>query len=107
MLLCATASAAELPRAKVEAIDRLVKAFMTTNGVPGLSIAVVADGKLQWSSGYGLADAENSVKTTDSTMFRTASTGTSSTPRSRLARNTGRPTPAEHPRPPPATTPCC
>jgi len=61
---CAGASATELPGAKIEAIDRLVKAFMATNGVAGLSIAVVADGQLQWSSGYGLADAENSVKAT-------------------------------------------
>lgn len=75
ILTCAAASAAELPNAKIEAIDRLVKAFVTTNGVPGLSMAVVADGQLQWSSGYGLADVENSVKATAATLYRTASIG--------------------------------
>jgi CubicO group peptidase (beta-lactamase class C family) len=75
LLTCAATSAAELPKAKIETIDRLVKAYMTTNGVPGLSIAVVADGRLQWSSGYGLADAENAVKAADTTMYRVASMG--------------------------------
>jgi serine beta-lactamase-like protein LACTB len=75
LFACVTATAAELPNAKIEAIDRLVKAFMTANGVPGLSIAVVADGRLQWSSSYGFADVENSVKATGATMYRSASIG--------------------------------
>lgn len=52
-----------------------MKAFVTTNGVAGLSIAVVADGKLRWSNGYGLADVENSVKATAGTIYRSASIG--------------------------------
>ena len=75
LLGCAIASAAELPSKKIEAIDRLVNAFMQTNGVAGLSIAVVAEGELQWTGAYGLADVENNVRVTPTTMFRSASIG--------------------------------
>lgn len=38
-------------------------------GIPGLSIAVVADGKIEWAKGYGLADkAENRI-VDNTTMF--------------------------------------
>jgi serine beta-lactamase-like protein LACTB, mitochondrial len=70
-----TAAAAELPQAKIEGIERLVTAFMSTNEVPGLSIAVVADGELKWSNGYGLADVENFVPAKATTMYRSASIG--------------------------------
>src|ERR1043166_6504192 len=70
-----SAHAADLPQAKIEAIERLVKTFMSANEVPGLSVAVVADGTLKWSNGYGLADVQNSVPAKATTMFQAASIG--------------------------------
>jgi serine beta-lactamase-like protein LACTB, mitochondrial len=70
-----SAATAELPRSKVEAIERAVTAFMSKNGVPGLSIAVVADGALAWSNGYGMADVENTVPAKATTAYRSASIG--------------------------------
>ncbi len=41
--------------------------------VPGVQIAVVKDGELVWSEGFGLADIENQVPVTPLTRFRIAS----------------------------------
>ena len=66
---------AALPQTKVDAIDKLVTAFMTTNGVPGMSVVVVADGEIAWTNAYGMADVENGVRTKTTTAYRTASIG--------------------------------
>ena len=73
--LAANASAAEIPRSKTEDVERLVKAFMAKEGVPGLSIAIVVDGALRWANGFGMADLENSVPAKATTVYRTASMG--------------------------------
>lgn len=73
--IAGNAPAAEIPRPKIEAVERLVKAFMAQDGVPGLSIAIVVDGELKWSNGYGMADLENSVPAKASTAYRCASIG--------------------------------
>ncbi len=70
-----TAAAADLPQTKIDGIERFVKAFMSANGVPGLAVAVVVDGELKWSNGYGLADVQNSVPAKATTMFQAASIG--------------------------------
>ena len=64
-----------LPPAKVEKIERLVNTFMSEHGVPGLSIAVVVNGELIWSNGYGIADLENNVPAKAATAYRSASIG--------------------------------
>jgi CubicO group peptidase (beta-lactamase class C family) len=46
---------------------------MAANSVPGISIAVVQDGELTWSQGFGMADLENFVPATSSTLFRLGS----------------------------------
>lgn len=69
------ATAAEIPHSKTRAVERLVKAFMVKEGVPGLSIAIVADGELKWAKGYGMADVENRVPAKATTAYRTASIG--------------------------------
>jgi serine beta-lactamase-like protein LACTB, mitochondrial len=69
------AAAVELPQAKVDAIERVIAAFMAKSGTPGLSIAIVTDGKLSWSNGYGMADIENAVPARSATAYRTASIG--------------------------------
>ncbi len=57
-------------RAKIEAA---ISAAMSQAGIPGLSVAIVTDGKLAWSNGYGLADVENFVPAKASTSYRLAS----------------------------------
>ena len=73
--LAVPASGAELPASKIEGIEKLVTSFMSANGVPGMSVAVVVDGHRVWSNGYGLADLENFVPAKTSTEYRTASIG--------------------------------
>jgi CubicO group peptidase (beta-lactamase class C family) len=74
-VLARAAGPMPLSPARVDSIDRLVKRFMVAQRVPGLSMAIVLDGRLAWSKGYGFADLENRVAASDSTMFRCASMG--------------------------------
>lgn len=74
-LRAVTVKAQHLAPAKVEQIERLLKAFMSVHSVPGLSIAVVVDGDPIWSNGYGIADLENKVPAKASTAYRSASIG--------------------------------
>lgn len=67
--------AAALPESTITAVERLVTAYRSAHRIPGISIAIVADGKLAWSKAYGLADVENSVAATDDTLYRSASIG--------------------------------
>jgi CubicO group peptidase (beta-lactamase class C family) len=66
---------AKIPAAKIERIERLVAEYMSAHKVPALAMAVVVNGELAWSRGFGLADLENHVPATETTMFRTASIG--------------------------------
>jgi CubicO group peptidase (beta-lactamase class C family) len=54
-------------------IEAAVSKFMSTSHAPGVSVAVVEDGALAWSSGFGMADLENSVPATERTLYRLAS----------------------------------
>jgi len=51
----------------------LGEALLQTSGLPGLSIAVIKDGKIIYAEGFGFADIENKVRVTTKTQFRTAS----------------------------------
>ena len=70
----ATISAAPLAQqATYEArVDSLFSQY-TRNASPGLAVAVVRDGKVLLSKGYGLADLEHRVPITSSTVFDLAS----------------------------------
>jgi CubicO group peptidase (beta-lactamase class C family) len=37
-------------------IEKAASSFMAANSVPGISVAVVQDGELVWSRGFGMAD---------------------------------------------------
>lgn len=50
-------------------IDALRKQF----NVPGVSIAVIKDFKIDWAGGYGLADVETGTPVTTDTVFQAAS----------------------------------
>jgi len=57
-------------RAQLEAV---ISKFMATDHVPGVSVAVVEDGKEVWSTGFGMADLENFVPATSRTLYRLGS----------------------------------
>lgn len=69
------AQEAELDEATVEAVEHLLMEKMSEERIPGLSVALVMDGQLVWSGGYGMADLENYVPATANTAYRTASIG--------------------------------
>ena len=54
-------------------IDRLVQEEMTTQKIPGLSLAVATENQLRLSKGYGVSDLENNVPARAETMYRLAS----------------------------------
>ena len=62
-----------LPAVKVEKIEAEVAAWLAKFKAPALSVAVVADNKLAWSKGYGLANVENQVSARNDTVYRLAS----------------------------------
>ncbi|HEX4603323.1 MAG TPA: serine hydrolase domain-containing protein [Candidatus Angelobacter sp.] len=78
ILVCILAAGAAHGQAKLDAesisqVNTKVADFMAKTGAPGISIAVVKDGALVWSNGYGVADVENGVPATAETMYRLAS----------------------------------
>lgn len=52
---------------------RLILDTMAALRIPGAQIAVIKDGELVWSEGFGLADVEQQVPVTPITRFRIAS----------------------------------
>src|SRR5690242_19393188 len=69
----ASAQQKSLSPEKRQAIEKAVASFMAENSIPGLSAAVVLDGELRWSQGFGMADLENYSPATSSTLFRLGS----------------------------------
>lgn len=64
----------------VEQARPLVRAGLTEQNLPGVSVAVGVGGDIVWAEGFGWADLENQVKVTPETRFRigTASTALTS-----------------------------
>ena len=46
---------------------------MAANSIPGVSVALVENGAVEWSAGFGSADLENFVPATGHTLYRLAS----------------------------------
>ena len=57
----------------IERYRREVASLMKAHGIPGLSVAVLVDGKLAWADGFGRSDVENSVRAKAITSYRWAS----------------------------------
>lgn len=53
--------------------DQNLLARMRAYGVPGLSVAVIHDGKLAWAKGYGWADTLRKIPVTTETLFSAGS----------------------------------
>lgn len=51
-------------------IERIVREEMSAQKIPGVSVAVVKDGKVAYSKGFGLANVELGVKATDRTVYQ-------------------------------------
>lgn len=74
-----TADDAKISAAEKAQFEDAVSKFMSTTHAPGISAAVVEDGELVWSEGFGLADLENSVPATSRTLYRLGSVSKSLT----------------------------
>lgn len=61
------------PAAQADSVDDFLKVEMARRHIPGLSVAVVQNGKVVKSQGYGLADMERSVPATANTVYLLAS----------------------------------
>ncbi len=57
-----------------ERIDAAVQREMTAQNVPGMAVAIVKNGTIIFSKGYGLADRERNIPMTPATRFQIAST---------------------------------
>ena len=57
----------------VEQARRAARELTVAENVPGLSVAVAADGKIVWAEGFGFAHVEKRVPVTPRTRFRTGS----------------------------------
>src|SRR5882724_476639 len=57
-----------------QGLDRLtLQQVMERFHVPGVSVAVIKDFKINWAKGYGLADVESGMRVDVDTMFQAAS----------------------------------
>lgn len=63
----------KIPTDQKKQIQAAVARFMAERKVPGLAVAIVEKGEYAWSSGFGMADLENSVPVTPQTLFRLGS----------------------------------
>jgi D-alanyl-D-alanine carboxypeptidase len=55
------------------AVDAVVHKAMQTRRFPGVSVAVIEDGRVVLAKGYGLADVEKSIPATERTVYQLAS----------------------------------
>lgn len=67
---------AQAPRPRwADAVDSVMRAELARTGTPGAQIAVVEDGRLAYTSGYGVADVGTGRKVNERTLFQTGSVG--------------------------------
>jgi CubicO group peptidase (beta-lactamase class C family) len=57
------------PAAKLAGMDDFVTGALESWDVPGIALAVVADGKVIWSKGFGQRDIENKLPMTSDTLL--------------------------------------
>lgn len=73
LLLSAAASRADWTPARVDAVDKAVKAEMVRQNLVGAAVGVVEGGRIAYLQGYGWQDREARVPASVHTMFRWAS----------------------------------
>lgn len=72
MLAC-SAAAQNTPPAWAPTLDSIVRADMARGRVPGATVAVVANGRVVYTQGYGVANAESQALMTPTTLLRVGS----------------------------------
>jgi CubicO group peptidase (beta-lactamase class C family) len=73
LLAAATLACAAGAAAQEAEVDAYIKTQMDARHIPGLSLAVLRNGRAVVSKGYGLANVEHAVPATDRTVFQLAS----------------------------------
>ena len=64
----------DVPKEKlVAALERSIPDLMKKANIPGLTIAVVRDGKLLWTKGFGVKSTKTNEPVTEDTIFEAAS----------------------------------
>ena len=63
----------ELPSLTTERIDQIVQKTMKEKHLPGLSLAIVKDGKVMEMKEYGVCDRDSKKKVDENTLFRIGS----------------------------------
>jgi D-alanyl-D-alanine carboxypeptidase len=75
LLLAVLPSSSGIPsRAQNDAVDEYIKSEMSRRGIPGLSLAVVKEGKIVKQKGYGVASVELNVPITNGSVYALFST---------------------------------
>jgi D-alanyl-D-alanine carboxypeptidase len=64
-----------IPSAFSAEVDAVVEAYMKERHIPGLSLAVVKEGKVVLAKGYGFANVEHKVPAKAETVYQSGSTG--------------------------------
>ena len=72
--VAAAQQASRLPPAMYDSIAEAVGRHMRAQGIPGLSLAVGAHGRLVYQQGFGQADLEHAAPVSAGTLFRLQST---------------------------------
>ncbi len=49
--------------------ERYIDPLRLQSGIPGLSVAVVRDGRIEWEKGFGLQDVEQSIAASPDTLY--------------------------------------
>ncbi len=65
-----------VPSLQADAVDDMIAAQIMERRVPGLSLAVIRDGKVIRTAGYGLANVEHRVPATKDTVYEIGSIST-------------------------------
>lgn len=73
LTLSITLSAQDFLNDQINKIDQELESLYQQFSLPGLSAAIVKDGKLIWSKGYGYADMEKKIPASPDTPYRIAS----------------------------------
>ena len=61
------------PQLAFSALDSLIQTELKRTGTPGVQVAVVVNGKIAYSKGFGLADIESGTSVTPEMLFRVGS----------------------------------
>jgi serine beta-lactamase-like protein LACTB, mitochondrial len=63
----------KLSHEKQNAVEAVVAKFMATTHAPGVSIGIIENGEVEWTTGFGFADLENNVPASEHTLYRLGS----------------------------------